>query len=166
MAKYSRNGDGVKDRREEVGGSKADTLTHKQKVSYFLHLIIKELIDRADEHDSSKLEDPELALFDEYTPKLHETTYGSEEYNGYKKQLDVALQHHYAHNRHHPEHFLNGIKDMDLVDLIEMVADWKASTLRHDNGNILKSIDQNQERFGYSIELNHIFKNTVQRFEP
>lgn len=155
----------MKDRRDIIGSSKADTLAHKQNVTYYLHLIVKELLDRADEHDNSKLEDPELALFDEFTPKLHAVTYGSEEYNGFLKELDVALEHHYANNRHHPQHYPDGIKGMTLVDLIEMLADWKAATLRHDNGNILKSIDQNQERFGYSTDLNAIFKNTVEMFE-
>ena len=155
----------MKDRRDEIGSSKADTLAHKQKVSYFLHLIVKELLDRADEHDNTKLEDPELALFDEYTPKLHQVTYDSEEYRGFLKELNVALEHHYAKNRHHPQHFPNGIKDMNLVDIVELIADWKAATLRHDNGSILKSIDQNQDKFGYSAELNAIFKNTVEMFE-
>lgn len=155
----------MKDRRDEIGSSKADTLAHKQKVSYFLHLIVKELLDRADEHDNTKLEDPELALFDEYTPKLHQVTYDSEEYRGFLKELNVALEHHYAKNRHHPQHFPNGIKDMNLVDIVELIADWKSATLRHDNGNILKSINQNQERFGFSDDLKSILTNTAEWLE-
>lgn len=54
---------------------------------------------------------------------------------------------------------------MNLIDLIEMICDWKASMLRHNDGNILTSIDKNQERFGYSSELAQIFKNTVKIFE-
>jgi hypothetical protein len=155
----------MKDRRDDIGSSDADTLRHKQNVSYYIHLMVKELLDRADEHDNTKLEEPEKPLFDEYTPKLHESTYDSEEYRGFLKEINVALEHHYANNRHHPQHFPNGIKDMNLVDLVEMICDWKAATLRHDNGNILKSIDQNQEKFNYTPELNAIFKNTVEMFE-
>ena len=38
---------------------------------------------------------------------------------------------------------------LNLLDLIELFCDWKASTLRHNDGNIKKSIEINQNRFGY-----------------
>jgi len=44
--------------------------------------------------------------------------------------MKPALEHHYALYRHHPEHFQNGIDDMNLIDLVEMFADWKASSER------------------------------------
>lgn len=138
---------------------------HKLLVNKLLNLVIQNLMNRALIHDQSKLEDYEIDLFTEFTPKLSALTYGSEEYNENKKQLNKALIHHYANNRHHPEHFPNGIKDMDLIDLIEMICDWKAATYKHADGNILMSIDKNQERFGYSSELAQIFKNTVKLFE-
>lgn len=46
-----------------------------------------------------------------------------------------------------------------------MICDWKASTMRHNDGNILTSIDKNQDRFGYSSDMAGIFKNTVKLFE-
>mgnify|MGYP003311482372 CR=1 FL=1 len=54
----------------------------------------------------------EVELFAEVTPKIASTTYGSEEYNGFLDKLKPALDHHYASNRHHPQHFVNGINDM------------------------------------------------------
>ena len=48
-----------------------------------------------------------------------------------------------------------------MLDLIEMLCDWKASSERHNTGDIEKSIEMNQERFGYSDELKSIFKNTI-----
>ena len=116
-------------------------------------------------HDKSKLESPELEIFAIYGPKLKKSTYGSEEYKQFLKEMKVALDHHYRHNRHHPEHFENGIRDMNLVDLIEMVRDWKAATLRHNDGDIQKSIEINQTRFGYSDELKQIIQNTVKLLE-
>jgi len=142
-----------------------DTYKHKQFVTKYMNIVIEKLISKSFFHDNSKIEDPELSVFTEFTPKLANSTYGSEEYNGFLKEMNVALIHHYANNRHHPEHFPNGIKDMDLIDLIEMLCDWKASTLRHKDGNILLSIDKNQERFGYSSELSQVFKNTIKLFE-
>jgi hypothetical protein len=78
--------------------------------------------------------------------------------------MGIALDHHYKTNRHHPEHFENGIMGMTVIDLCEMLADWKAATLRHDNGDIFKSIDINQIRFGYSDELKQIFINTANQY--
>ena len=142
-----------------------DTYEHKQLVLKFLDMLITKLLARGITHDNSKLENPEVDIFTEYTPKLAHSTYGSEEYKQFLKEMKPALDHHYTVNPHHPEHFPNGIKDMTLIDLMEMICDWKASTLRHNDGNILTSIDKNQERFGYSQELAQIFKNTVKLFE-
>lgn len=64
-------------------------------------------------------------------------------------------------NRHHPEHFVNGMNDMNLIDLIEMICDWKASSERHADGDIYKSIEINQKRFGYSDDVKSLLKNTV-----
>jgi len=142
------------------------TLEHKRMVNLLIGDVIKELVDRANHHDDSKLESVEADAFDKMSPKLHEETYNSVEYKELlEKELKAALVHHYARNRHHPEHFENGIQDMDLIDLIELFCDWKASSLRQDDGNLLKSIDSNQERFHFSKELAMIFKNTARFFE-
>ena len=100
-------------------------------------------------------------MFDEWTSKLRGVTYGSPEYAEFRQQLKPTLDHHYANNRHHPEHFKNGIHDMTLIDILEMLMDWKASSLRHNDGNILKSIEINQERFGFSPDLRQIMENTA-----
>ncbi len=137
------------------------TYEHKQNVSKFISFILHDLIIRSIYHDNSKLESPEVDIFTEYTPKLANSTYSSDEYHQFLKEMKPALDNHYANNPHHPEHYDNGIKDMDLVDLIEMICDWKAATLRHNDGDIYKSIELNQKRFGYSDELKQILKNTV-----
>ena len=50
---------------------------------------------------------------------------------------------------------------MNLIDLIEMLCDWKSASLRHNDGDVLKSIKINQKRFGYSDELKTILLNTI-----
>ena len=326
------------------------TYEHKQNVSKFISFILHDLIIRSIYHDNSKLESPEVDIFTEYTPKLANSTYGSDEYHQFLKEMKVALDSHYTNNSHHPEwekfnlveyrdikgfegiyqisnygdvkrlarevtrkkqgnfyvdekiikshvtpkgylriqlsnngkrssHFIhrlvaeaflpnpdnkpqvnhkdgnktnnhvtnlewcdnsenqihayeNGLQEivyvvkcieldittfgcgemerklkelgyknardstilacingnsahhlglhfegyrieeyrrselsnMDLVDLIEMICDWKAATLRHNDGDILKSIELNQKRFGYGDELKQIFINTVDRY--
>ena len=82
-----------------------DTMRHIERVRNLLGDCVVELLKRAREHDQSKLEPPEVSLFAEYTPRLAGMTYGSEEYRECLAGLGPALQHHYASNRHHPEHF-------------------------------------------------------------
>ncbi len=76
-------------------------------------------------------------------------------------EMKPAIDHHNSANRHHPEHFEGGIHEMNLIDLLEMMCDWKAATLRHNDGDIMKSIEINQKRFGYSDELAAILRNTA-----
>src|SRR5688572_5039655 len=108
-----------------------ETFRHIEKVQSFIHMVIRDLLDRAEKHDQTKLDHPEVEYFVEYTPKLDNVTYGSPEYEQLRKALQPALEHHYAHARHHPEHWKHGINDMTLLDLIEMLCDWKASSTRH-----------------------------------
>ena len=138
-----------------------ETYKHKQVVNQLIGDMIKELIFRGVNHDNSKIGEFEVDIFTEYTPKLENSTFGSDEYKQFLKEMKPALDHHYSENKHHPEHFENGVLGMDLIDLLEMICDWKAATLRHNNGDIMKSVEINQERFGYSDELKQIFINTI-----
>lgn len=144
--------------------STKDTVDHINQVRTYLHLMVNELLDRSLKHDKSKTEEPELALFNEYTPKLAAVTYGGDSYKKFLEEMSVALNHHYARNRHHPEHFKNGINDMNLIDLVEMICDWKAATLRHDDGNIRKSLEINTKRFSIDTQLRTILENTIELF--
>lgn len=141
--------------------STQDTNEHRENVRNFLYRFITEIVDRAIHHDESKLEEPEKSMYDKFTPKLKDSTYGSDEYKDFLKDMGVALWHHYQTNNHHPEHYKNGINGMSLLDLIEMLADWKAAGMRHANGNITQSLEINRKRFGMSDQLFEIFQNTV-----
>jgi len=141
------------------------TFRHIERVRNLLNLMAIDLIRRGEQHDQSKLESPEVELVTEFTPKLAESTYGSSEYEGFRQSMWPALEHHYAKNSHHPEHWPNGINDMNLLDLLEMFCDWKAAGERHNNGNILKSIEVNANRFGISPQLVRIFQNTAKVFD-
>jgi Family of unknown function (DUF5662) len=144
--------------------SRPATLFHSQRVGELMVQVVKEALDRSTCHDRSKTEAPEVEVFDEFTPKLKASTYGSTEYKGYLEAMGEGLQHHYANNRHHPEHFENGVNDMTLVDLIEMLADWKAASERHDDGDLARSLDIQRERFGLSDQLVGILRNTAEHF--
>lgn len=139
-----------------------DTFRHIERVRNLLNLMVADLLRRGERHDQSKLEPPEVAAFTEYTPKLATSTYGSAEYDGFRAAMGPALAHHYANNRHHPEHFKDGVNDMTLLDVLEMLCDWKAASERHNDGNIRKSIEKNADRFGLSPQLVRILENTTE----
>ena len=92
-----------------------NTLKHIETVKGFMLDFADEIVDRGAEHDKSKLLDPEKEHFKKYTPLLKDSTYGSPEYHKFLENLKPALDHHYAENRHHPEHFEHGIEDMTLI---------------------------------------------------
>ncbi len=141
--------------------SRNDTKLHIMRVRELMGTMIGNFLQRSFFHDASKLLSPEKEVFDEFTPKLKASTYGSEEYKGFLASMKVGLDHHYANNSHHPEHFENGIRGMTLLDVLEMFCDWKAATERHADGSLERSIEINQARFGYSDDLKQILHNTI-----
>lgn len=136
-----------------------DLTSYRQR--YLIHLCIADLASRGLVHDQSKLRSPEVEIFTEFTPKLESSTYGSPEYEQYREDMGPALDHHYKMNRHHPEHFNAGIGEMNLLDIIEMLCDWKAATLRHADGDIRTSIQTNQERFEIADSLSGTLFHTL-----
>ncbi len=152
--------------------SRPETYEHIHQVQRLLTLVLVDLQERLVLHDRSKLSDPEKVAFDEVSPALRKTTYGSDEYKTNLAKIRPALDHHFAHNAHHPEHHEDGIAGMDLLDLLEMVCDWIAAGMRHDDGSVTRPSERsrvdfdrsaaiNQERFGYSDELASILRNTA-----
>lgn len=89
-------------------------------------------------------------------------TYGSEKYLASLAELKPALEHHYAHNAHHPQHYPNGTNGMSLFDLVEMLMDWKATGERHAGGaDIVGFLEIGRARFGLSDQLFGILTNTA-----
>lgn len=148
-----------------IAECQVETQKHIENVRKYIRFFTDKLTTRGVEHDRLKLKSPEVEIFTEYTPKLASATYDSDEYNDFLKEMDVALQHHYANYRHHPEHFAKGINDMNLIDIVEMLCDWKAASMRQHDGNLLKSIEANAQRFGCSGQLKQIFINTAKLFD-
>jgi hypothetical protein len=139
-----------------------ETLKHIELVMQLLETMKHELSRRQFSHDRSKLESPEMEMFEQFTHRLAGMTYGSDEYKECLEEMKrLALGHHYENNRHHPEHYPNGIEGMNLIDMVEMVCDWQAASKRHGDGNIYRSIEINTDRFNLSPQLVQILKNTV-----
>jgi hypothetical protein len=140
--------------------STQDTFQHIFRVRELLDRAASNLLDRGIAHDTSKLQEPEKSAYDIITPRLKELTYGSEEYRASLREMKPAIQHHYAVNPHHPEHYAEGVSGMSLFDLIEMVMDWRAASERHADGDIWRSLQINRERFKLSDQLYEIIVRT------
>lgn len=137
--------------------SKFRTMRHIETVRNFISVVVTALLRRAESHDQSKLQSPEAEVFAQHKHQV----FGSEAYSRNMARMKPAIDHHNKHNRHHPEFFEDGICGMHLIDLLEMMCDWKASTLIHPGGDLMLSIEINQKRFGYSDEMARILKNTA-----
>lgn len=124
-----------------------ETTQHKAWVFWYLLLACWTLMRRAWRHDWSKYSREESSHFEKATP-LTDLSYGSPEYYQELDKIQPALKHHYAANSHHPQHYKVGIYGMSPLDQIEMLCDWKAAGRRHKGGDIRKSIETNQRRFG------------------
>lgn len=140
--------------------SPQETRAHIDRVRVLMEIVLANLAMRALHHDASKLDEAEAPIFAEVGIKLSETVYGSEEYKKTLLELGPALEHHYAHNSHHPEHYPDRIKGMSLLDLIEMFCDWKAAGERDKGGSLAQSISLNRDRFEMDPQLVAIFYNT------
>lgn len=154
----------VQQKLDENNFSMRDTVKHIRRVGELLIQFSNALGNRAVNHDASKLESPEWDVFSYATARLRTLTYGTPEYEKSRQEIMPALEEHYKKNSHHPEFYQNGIDDMNLVDLVEMICDWKAATERHDDGNLKTSIESNMFRFKMSPQLVSILLNTARHF--
>jgi hypothetical protein len=144
--------------------SREDTEKHIRRVNEYMTIIFRDIQRRGLLHDMSKLEPLEKEGYDKFTPFLKKYTFGSKEYFETTRKMKPILEHHYMKNRHHPEHFPDGIKGMNLVDLVELISDWKAASERDPNGDVMRGIDINAKRFNISDDLVQILKNTVKEY--
>jgi hypothetical protein len=141
--------------------STQDTQEHIRKVQARISEVIGELGRRGAYHDESKLHEPEKSGYDKLTIALKDVVYGTDEYRAALAEAQPVIEHHYAANRHHPEHYENGIDGMSLLDVIEMLCDWKAASERTKQGSIAQSLAHNKQRWNISDQLASILENTV-----
>ena len=139
------------------------TIKYIMQVRDNIGVLTKALSDRAKSHDKSKMKSPEREAYSLITDRLRTTKDGGVGYKEFLDSLQPAIAHHKSQNRHHPEAHLNGINGMDLVDIMEMLADWIAAVKR-DNGDIHKSIKTSALSFHMNPQLVAILTNTVNRY--
>ena len=140
------------------------TKKHINRVRELLYEACAKIAARAVRHDASKFDPIEKGPLDEMQRLIDaegQAPYGSEEYRRRTALLGPMLEHHYANNSHHPEHYENGVDGMDLFDVLEMFFDWKAASERGGESTI--GLSHSVKRFGISPQLESILQNTADR---
>lgn len=136
---------------------------HISRVRRHISTFIQLLIRRAENHDKSKLEEPELSWWKEMD-KEPRYPYGSEEYKQKIKRWNKVFKHHYQYNRHHPEHYEYGVSEMTLIDIVEMMCDWLGYKDTTTVTEALKVCDEQMARYDISEELRQVIFNTLLRY--
>lgn len=144
-------------------------LLHCRYVRRGLSRIERELHERAERHDDSKLMADEFAGFTRINKAARLHPYGSAEYRSGLKQEKPTIDLHYSRNRHHPEYAklqgeaaesrrglpddatyweARGAAEMTFIDLIEMVCDWRGAYLGYGSqGTWAENIERQRERY-------------------
>lgn len=140
------------------------TNLHIERVAGLLNYAAYEMYERAANHDKSKFEAPERQIFAQADLRFGYPEYGSPEHGKFMEFIEPATKSHYEKNRHHPEHFSNGIDGMNLFDVVEMVMDWIAASERTGSAhNVIKFLPRAKERFGISDQLYSVIENTIRQ---
>lgn len=120
--------------------------------------------ERAEKHDDSKLEYPELGWLVNMDKEGH-VPYGSDEYFEKQERWKCFFDHHYANNTHHPDHNgIEGVRDMTIVDLIEMMCDMISYLDEFPQEKAFEVVNEQAKRFGLSEELERILIKTLMEY--
>jgi len=138
-----------------------DTILHIGEVQEALEVIAGELRQRGLAHDRTKLQELEFDTFVETRPKFRKANYGTPEYQECVELARPAVDHHYQNNRHHTGFHENGVNDMNLIDVIEMVCDWKAAARRSPDKTLEDTLEYAFKKYQIGEQLAGIIKQTL-----
>jgi len=136
-------------------------IAHRAHVRARLEQVIARLRERATLHDLTKLQPTEFDVFCETHEEFTKARFGTPEYRAVEEKGRKAVQHHYRHNRHHVKHHRNGWKDMNLIDLLELLADWKAASRRNPNEWFEDGFVKAMNRAEFPEPIRILLTNTV-----
>ena len=137
-----------------------DTILHVSEVQEHLEEIISELKKRGYAHDRTKFQALEFDSFVSTRDKFKRANYGSKEYKECVDLVRPAVDSHHQKNRHHTGFHKNGINDMTLIDIIEMICDWRAAARRSPDKAFADTLDYAYKKYGVNEQLRKIMENT------
>ena len=154
---------------------------HIREVQKAIFTVADEMRKRALVHDKSKFQPDELEGYARFENFPEGLVYGSDEY---KAEMHKVMQDnncfalHTQRNDHHPEfwagyHYLaaddpepgpdEGMSNMGLFPLIEMVCDWAGAMIAYKNkGGWQESVEHNIERFGFTEEQRFVIREVAE----
>lgn len=138
-----------------------DTLIHISEVQEYLEVFCSELRARGIRHDRSKLQEPEFSIFVSTRDQFKKANYGTPEYDAVLDAAQEAVDHHHQNNRHHVAYFPSGIQDMNLLDIIVMICDWKAASRRSPDLSFFDSLPKAFLKYKIPAFLQTIILNTI-----
>lgn len=160
-----------------------DTRRHIEEVRKGMLAVVANLHRREYQHDLSKLREPELSAFDKIAQERTGVAYGSPEYFAMMASVQPAINHHYAENDHHPEHYAltasgevneDEVKQgvavgrMSLTAILEMCCDWYAAAHRQGEFSAEKFADELEytfKRFAIGEQLANIIRETYRELK-
>ena len=134
---------------------------HKQSVKVGIQRIIDELADRAEKHDDDKFETEVFDSFYNALDKFINTKFGERNWELAMDEIGDSLFKHYSASPHHAQHYENGINGTNLLDLIEMMVDWKSASNSYGDSSFEESLRVQKKRFGIDDQLYGILTNTA-----
>lgn len=138
-----------------------DTILHMTEVQENLELFASELRQRGFAHDRTKLQDPEFSAFVSTRERFKKANYGTPEYEALVKEIKPAIDHHYENNRHHTGFHSDGINGMTFIDILEMLADWKAAARRSPDKELRDTLEYAYKKYKIEPQLAKIIDNTL-----
>jgi len=139
-----------------------DVIRHVSEVQENMEDIAHDLKMRSISHDRSKFDDPEFSTFVRTRPEFRVANYGTPEYEAVVEKAREGVDHHYANNRHHTAYHPNGVKDMNLLDLLEMLADWKAASRRSPDLTFMDSLPRAFKKYEMDETIQTLMRNTIE----
>jgi hypothetical protein len=138
-----------------------ETILHISEVKENLETISSDLLKRGHAHDRTKLQEPEFSAFVSTREKFKKANYGSKEYQECCDVIKSVVDHHYANNRHHTGFYKDGVTDMTLMDIMEMIADWKAAERRSPDSTLNDTLELTFKKHAIEGQLQKIITNTL-----
>jgi hypothetical protein len=138
-----------------------DLIMHKIEVSENLKEVESELNRRGIVHDKSKFLPIEHDAFVKTRPDFKKANYGTPEYQKCIEAIQPSIDHHYSNNRHHVAYHENGFSDMNLIDILEMLADWKAANRRSPDLNFEDSLPSCYKKYNIPENMQKHIEKTL-----
>ena len=130
-----------------------DTIMHISEVQENLSQMRAILEARGISHDRTKFLAIEFDAFVKARPKFKKANYGSPEYQECVDMIKPSIEHHHANNRHHTAFHKGSFSDMNLFDVLEMLADWKAASRRSPDLSFADSLPKAFEKYSIPEDM-------------